>query len=386
MPEERFWRSAFAAAWVFLAASSLCAQPAPEPATGITPKALVTAQRFMVVAAHPLAARAGYDAIRRGVSVFDAAIATELVLNLVEPQSSGIGGGGFLLHYAAREAKLEAYDGRETAPARAKPGRFLGTDGKPLDWPAAVISGKSVGVPGLLRLLELAHRRHGRLRWAALFEPAIKLAQGGFPISPRLSALVAADRFLSQDRNARRYFYLPDGAAKPAGTLLKNPEYAAVLKRVSAGGADAFYRGEIARDIAAAVRSHKRSPGDLAEADLAAYSAKQREPLCGAYRRWKVCGMPPPSSGGFAVLQILEILERFDLRSVKPESVEAVHLFAEAGRLAYADRNLYIADPDFVRAPLAELLESRYLAARAKLIDPKHSMGQARAGNPAGVS
>jgi len=384
MPEGSFWRSAFAAA--FLAASSLCAQPAPEPATGITPKALVTSQRFMVVAAHPLAARAGYDVIRRGGSAVDAAIATELVLNLVEPQSSGIGGGGFLLHYAARDAKLEAYDGRETAPAGAKPWRFLAADGRPLDWAAAVVSGKSVGVPGLLRLFELAHRRHGKLPWAELFEPAIRLAQEGFPISPRLSALIASDRFLSLDDKARRYFYLPDGKAKPAGTLLKNPEFAAVLKRVAAGGADAFYRGEIARDIAAAVRSHRRSAGDLAEADFAAYSAKQREPLCGAYRRWKVCGMPPPSSGGFAVLQILEILERFDLRALKPDSIEAVHLFAEAGRLAYADRNLYVADPDFVRAPLAALLESRYLESRAKLIDPLHSMGRARAGNPAGVS
>src|SRR5438876_1397659 len=322
-------RYAFAAVGVFLAASSLCAQPAPEAATAWTPKPLVSSQRFMVVAAHPLAARAGVDAIRRGGSAVDAAIAVELVLGLVEPQSSGLGGGAFLLHYAARDAKLGAYDGRETAPAAAKPGRFLGADGRPLDWPAAVISGKSVGVPGLLRLLELAHRRHGRLRWAALFEPAIKLAQGGFPISPRLSALVAADRFLPLDANARRYFYLADGKAKPAGTLLKNPEYAAVLERVAAGGADAFHRGEIARDIAAAVRSHKRSPGDLAEADLSAYEPKEREPLCGAYRRWKVCGMPPPSSGGFAVLQILKILERFDLERVKPESVEAVHLFAE---------------------------------------------------------
>src|SRR6266849_6181798 len=385
MPEESFWRSAFAAAWVFLAASNLCAQPAPEPATGWIPKQLVTSQRFMVVAAHPLAARAGVDAIRRGGSAVDAAIAAELVLNLVEPQSSGIGGGGFLLHYAARDAKLEAYDGRETAPAATKPGRFLGADGKPIDWPAAVISGKSVGVPGLLRLLELAHRRHGRLRWAALFEPAMKLAREGFPISPRLHALIAADRFLPLDANARRYFYLPDGKAKPAGTLLANPEFAAVLERVAAGGADAFYRGEIARDIAAAVRSHKRSAGDLAEADFAAYSAIEREPLCGAYRSFRVCGIRPPSSGGFAVLQILKILERFDLQKVKPESVEAVHLFAEAGRLAYADRNLYIADPDFVPAPLAALLDSRYLDSRAKLIDRAHSMGRARAGIPADV-
>src|SRR6266850_1886440 len=366
-------------------ASQLWAQPPPEPATSIAPKPLATSQHFMVVAAHPLAVRAGYDAIRQGGSAVDAAIAVELVLGLVEPQSSGLGGGGFLLHYSARDAKLETYDGRETAPASAKPGRFLGADGRPLDWPDAVVSGKSVGVPGLLRLLELAHRGHGKLPWAKLFEPAIRLAQEGFPISPRLNALVAADRFLQLDANARRYFYLPDGKAKPAGTLLKNPEYAAVLKRVAAGGADAFYRGEIARDIAAAVRSHKRGPGDLVEADFSAYSAIRREPLCGAYRRWKVCGMPPPSSGGFAVLQILEILERFDLSALKAESVGAVHLFAEAGRLAYADRNLYIADPGFVRAPLAELLESRYLASRAKLIDPLHSMGRARAGDPAGV-
>src|SRR5882762_10384954 len=386
MSKEGSWRKAFAVVGVFLAASGPCAQPAPEPATETVPKQLVTARRFMVVAAHPLAAHAGYDAIRRGGTALDAAIATELVLNLVEPQSSGIGGGGFLLHYTARDAKLETYDGRETAPAAAKPDRFLGANGQPLDWPAAVISGKSVGVPGLLRLFELAHRGHGKLPWAKLFEPAIRLAREGFPISPRLNALVAADHFLPLDANARRYFYLADGKAKPAGTLLKNPEYAAVLKRVAAGGADAFYRGEIARDIAAAVRGHKRGPGDLVESDFSAYSAIRREPLCGAYRRWKVCGMPPPSSGGFAVLQLLEILERFDLSALKPDSVGAVHLFSVAGRLAYADRNLYIADPDFVKAPLAELLESRYLASRAKLIDPKHSMGQARAGNPAGVS
>jgi len=375
------------AALLFACVSTwLQAQPAPEPATPIARKQLVTARQFMVVAAHPLAARAGYDAIRRGGNALDAAIAAQLVLNLVEPQSSGIGGGGFLLHYAAREGKLSAYDGRETAPAAAKPDRFLGENRRPLDWPAAVISGKSVGVPGLPRLLELAHRRHGKLAWAELFEPAIGLAENGFPISPRLHALVAADRFLSRDRNARRYFHLPDGTAKPAGTLLKNPEFAAVLKRVAAEGAGAFYRGEIARDVVAAVRSHKAAAGDLSEADLSAYAAKEREPLCGAYRGWKVCGMPPPSSGGFAVLQILKILERFDLRKVEPESVEAVHLFAEAGRLAYADRNLYIADPDFVAAPLAALLDSRYLESRAKLIDRGRSMGRARAGNPTGIA
>jgi gamma-glutamyltranspeptidase/glutathione hydrolase len=346
----------------------------------------VAAKRFMVVAAHPLAARAGVEALGRGGSAVDAAIAAELVLGLVEPQSSGPGGGGFLLHYAAKDGKLQAYDGRETAPAAARPERFLGENGRALDWPSAVISGRSVGVPGLLAMLELAHRGHGKLPWRDLFAPAIRLAERGFPISPRLHALVASDRYLAADENARRYFYLPDGTPKPAGTLLKNPEYAKVLRRVAAEGARAFYRGDVARDIAQAVRGRKRSPGDLAEADFVAYQAKEREPLCGPYRIFKVCGMPPPSSGGFAVLQILAILSHFDLHAVKPDSIQAVHLFAEAGRLAYADRNLYIADPAFVPAPLAALLDPGYLASRAKLIDPKHSMGKARAGDPARVA
>ncbi len=365
---------------------ALRAQPAPEPATAIIATPVVHAQRFMVVAAHPLAARAGYDVIQRGGNAVDAAIATQLVLNLVEPQSAGIGGGGFLLHYDAHKQKLDAYDGRETAPAAAKRDRFLGASGRPLGWADAIVSGKSAGVPGLLRMLELAHRRHGRLPWASLFEPAIRLAEEGFAISPRLHALLAGERFLSRDDNARRYFYQPDGAARPTGAVLKNPQFAAVLKRVAAQGADAFYRGDIARDMVNAVRSDERAAGDLAEADLAAYAAKERVPLCGPYRRWKVCGMPPPSSGGFAVLQILGILEQSDWRTLRPESVEAVHLFAEAGRLAYADRDVWIADPDFVPAPVAALLDRRYLASRAKLIDPKHSMGQARAGTPAGVT
>ncbi|HXZ54387.1 MAG TPA: gamma-glutamyltransferase [Burkholderiales bacterium] len=355
----------------------------PEPATPRGEKRLVTASRFMVVAAHPLAARAGLEVLRRGGSAVDAAIATEMVLNLVEPQSSGIGGGGFLLHFAASDGRLEAYDGRETAPAAAKPGRFLGADGRPLDWAGAVIGGNSAGVPGLLAMLELAHRGHGRLPWKDLFAAAIKLAEDGFPVSPRLHALVSADRWLALDENARRYFYGADGKSKPVGTVLRNPELAAVLRRVAAEGAAAFYRGEIARDIAHAVQSRKRSPGDLAESDLAGYAAKEREALCGRYRRFRVCGVPPPSSGGFAVLQILGILSHFDLRGLKPDSIEAVHLFAEAGRLAYADRNLYIADPAYVAAPLAALLDPRYLDSRANLIDPAHSMGQAKPGDPA---
>jgi len=383
-PVKIFVAVAIAAASLFACAAPQ-AQPAPEPATPIAPKQVVTAKRFMVVAAHRLAARAGYDVLRQGGNAVDAAIAVQLVLNLVEPQSSGIGGGGFLLYYGAHERKLRAYDGRETAPAAARGDRFLDASGRPLDWPDAVVSGKSAGVPGLLRMLELAHRGHGKLPWARLFEPAIRLAEDGFPISLRLHALLAADRYLARDDNARRYFYLQNGTAKPAGAVLKNLEFAAVLRRIAAEGAGAFYRGAIARDIVAAVRGRERAPGDLAETDLAAYAAKEREPLCGAYRRWKICGMPPPSSGGFTVLQILGILERVGPRALRPDSLEAVHLFAEAGRLAYADRNLYIADPDFVAAPLAALLDSRYLASRAKLIDVRRSMGRARAGAPPGV-
>jgi len=340
----------------------------------------------MVVAANPLAAKAGYDVLARGGNALDAAIATELVLNLVEPQSSGIGGGGFLLYYDAKKKRLAAFDGRETAPAAAKPDRFLDAAGRPLSRPDAVISGKSVGVPGLLRMLELAHRDHGKRPWAELFAPAIGLAEGGFPMSPRLHALVERDRFLREDGNARRYFYSPDGSAKPAGVLLKNPEFAAVLKQVAVKGADAFYRGQIARDVAMAVHAYKRSPGDLSEADFASYTAKEREALCAPYRRWKVCGMPPPSSGGVTVLEMLGILERFDLGTLPPDSIAAVHLFAEAGRLAYADRDAYIADPDFVSNPIAGLLDPKYLASRSGLIDPGHSMGHANAGRPAGAA
>jgi gamma-glutamyltranspeptidase / glutathione hydrolase len=380
-------KSACAAALALICAvPALRAQPLAEPATGVTPKHLVTAKRFMVVAAHPLAARAGVDVLRRGGNAVDAAIVTELVLNLVEPQSSGIGGGGFLLYYDAKAGKLSAYDGRETAPAAARPDRFLDASGTPLARADAVVSGKSVGVPGLLRMFELAHRAHGRLAWAELFQPAIALAEQGFPISPRLHALLASDRYLAQDDAARRYFYLPDGTARPEGALLKDPEFAAVLRQVAAKGADAFYGGAIARDIVAAVRTHKRAAGDLAEADLAGYAAKEREALCGPYRVWKICGMPPPSAGGATVIEIFGMLQRFDLRALKPDSVAAVHLFSEAGRLAYADRDRYIADPDFVAQPLAGLLDPKYLAARAALIDPAHSMGQARAGVPAGAS
>ena len=320
----------------------------------------------MVAAAHPLAVDAGYSVLSRGGSALDAAIAVQMVLGLVEPESSGIGGGAFLLYWSEKEKALRSYDGRETAPAAARPDRFLDSEGKPVAFMEAVVGGRSVGVPGVLRMLELAHRRHGKLAWSELFQPAIAAAETGFPLSPRLHAQLEREPFLRADPSARRIFY--EGAkAKPAGALVVNLEYAGTLWHIGTRGADAFYRGGIAKDIVRAVRSHAR-PGDLTEEDLAGYRALEREPLCGPYRQWRVCSMGPPSSGGVAVLQILGLLERTTFARAPPHSAAAVHLFSEAGRLAYADRAKYLGDPDFVSVPTGRLLDSRYLDRRAKLI------------------
>jgi gamma-glutamyltranspeptidase/glutathione hydrolase len=339
---------------------------------------------FMVAAANPHAARAGLEILRAGGSALDAAIAAQLVLNLVEPQSSGIGGGAFILHWNDAQRRITAYDGRETAPSAARPDRFLRPDGTPMTLPEAVGSGRSVGVPGVLRALELAHQQHGRLPWRRLFEPALRLAEEGFAVSPRLHRLIASDPLLRRLPAARAYFYLADGSALPVGHRLKNPELAAVLRRVADEGPDAFYRGDIARDIVAAVAAQPK-PGDLAEQDLAGYRALEREAVCGSYRAYRICGMPPPSSGGIAVLAMLGILERFDMAAVRPASSEAVHLFSEAGRLAYADRDHYVGDPAFVDIPMAGLIDSEYLRERAMLVNPEKSMVRASPGKPAGV-
>ncbi|MBM3517518.1 MAG: gamma-glutamyltransferase [Alphaproteobacteria bacterium] len=338
----------------------------------------------MVVAANPLAAEAGRAILRQGGSAVDAAIATQLVLNLVEPQSSGIGGGGFLLHYAAASGSMTVYDGRETAPAAATPGALLGALGQPRRFSEVVVGGLSVGVPGLLRALELAHRDHGRLPWAALFAPAIALTEKGFPISPRLHALVSEDPVLATIPAARTYFYDSGGRPLAVGTLRRNPELAAVLRQVATAGADAFYRGAVARDIALAVRTANRNPGRLAVADLAGYAALRREPLCRNYRAWRLCGLPPPSSGGVTLFQILALLEPFDLSHLQPGSVAAVHLIAEASRLAFADRARYLADPAFIPVPVAGLLDPGYLAERRRAISLTRSMGPAAAGEPPG--
>ena len=339
----------------------------------------------MVAAANPHAARAGVEILRAGGSALDAAIAAQMVLNLVEPQSSGIGGGAFLLHWNAAEKRVSAYDGRETAPAAARPDRFLRPDGSPMGLGEAIGSGRSVGVPGVLRVLELAHAEHGRLPWRRLFEPALRLAEEGFAVSPRLHRLIASDPLLSRNAAARAYFYLPDGTPLPVGHRLKNPELAAVLRRVAAEGPDAFYRGDLARDMVAAVASQPK-PGDLTEQDLAGYGALSRDPVCGSYRIYRICGMPPPSSGGTTVLAILGILESFNMAKVRPNSSEAVHLFSEAGRLAYADRDHYVGDPEFVQVPAAGLIEPGYLHDRALLVQPGKSMVRASPGKPAGAT
>ena len=348
------FRAVFAAL-LFVAAAS-CAQFGAQE----------TGKHFVVAAAHPLAVDAGYDVLRRGGSALDAAIAVQLVLGLVEPESSGIGGGAFLLYWSEKDKTLRSYDGRETAPAAAKPDRFLGGDDKPVSFVEAVVGGRSVGVPGVLRMLELAHSRHGRLPWRELFSPAIAAAEQGFPLSPRLQAQLAREPFLPKDAEAQSIFYA-DGKAKPVGARIVNPDYASTLRLIAEHGVDAFYKGQIAQDIVRAVRSNAK-PGDLTEQDLAGYRALEREPLCGPYRQWRVCSMAPPSAGGVAVLQILGILERTSFARAPPLSAGAVHLFSEAGRLAYADRARYLGDPAFVSIPTRTLLDPGYMEKRAKLI------------------
>lgn len=373
--------------------------PAPELGSGYrTDLSTRHAERHMAAAANPLAAEAGREMLRQGGSAIDAAIAMQAVLTLVEPQSSGIGGGAFIMLWDGHN--VQAYDGRETAPAGAAERLFLKADGTPMAFTDAQIGGRSVGTPGVLRALEMAHKKSGHLPWAKLFEPAIRLSEQGFAISPRLHSLIAADRFIAQSPDMAAYFLNADGSPKATGTLLKNPALAAVFKRIAKEGPDALYQGSIADEIARKVQGH-RNAGSLSQADLKGYTAKQRAPLCTDYKQWKVCGMPPPSSGGIAVAQILGTLQALETRtprlaiapmtpvkSASPAGLEptpeAVHLLAEAGRLAFADRALYVADADFTPVPVAGLVAPSYLAQRATLIGER-SMGIAKPGQPAGI-
>jgi gamma-glutamyltranspeptidase/glutathione hydrolase len=331
----------------------------PEIDTGRVEKHAVVAQRFMVAAADPQAVEAGLEILRAGGSAADAAIAVQLVLGLTEPQSSGLGGGAFVLYWSEKEKRVRSYDGRETAPAAARHDRFLDRRGNPEELMLAVASGRAVGVPGVPGLLERLHREHGRLPWGRLFEPAIRLAEGGFAKTRRLTRLLEREQLLREDPAARALFY--------SGPRVVNQGYAETLRTLANKGADAFYLGPIAADIVRAVRTHAR-PGDMTLADLASYRVERREAVCGGYRGYRLCGMGPPSSGGIGILQILGLLERTAFAGAKPGSPEAVHLFSEAARLAYADRLRYVADPAFVPQPVAKLLDAKYLDTRAKLI------------------
>ena len=341
------------------------------------------ANSAMISAANPHAARAGQDILSAGGSAIDGAIAAQMVLGLVEPQSSGIGGGGFLLHYNATTGAIESFDGRETAPATATGDLFRRPDGKLMQWPEAARGGLSVGVPGLLRMLELAHRKHGRLPWARLFQPAIQLAEAGFTVSPRMAQSIADNQDLADFPAARAYFFA-GGEPLFAGARLTNPEYATTLRTIAAGGANAFYHGDIAADIAAAVQSAVHNPGAMSVDDIARYEALQRPPVCATYRIYAVCGMGPPSSGGLTTLQILGLIERFDIATTSANSIKALHIITEASRLAFADRALFIADSDFVAVPVEGLLDRGYLAKRSALIHLDKSMGKASAGAPPG--
>jgi len=350
----------------------------------------VTASKHMAASANPLATEAGREILRAGGSAVDAAIAIQMVLTLVEPQSSGIGGGAFLMHWDGRQ--VTAYDGRETAPMAADEKLFLLPDGKAMPFYDAVVGGRAVGTPGAVRMLETVHKQHGKLPWARLFEPAIRLAESGFPISPRLNMQLAADKYLKADPASAAYFYSADGTPKAVGTSMRNPALAATLRAIAANP-NALYAGEVPADIVKAVRGHPNA-GLLAVADFAAYQVKQREPICTDYKQWRVCGFPPPSSGGIAVAQMLGIFAARNIAAVPPMGItsasklepqpDAVHLFSEAGRLAFADRGLYVADGDFVNVNVAGLVDPAYLKQRAQLIGDR-SMGTAKPGVPPGT-
>jgi gamma-glutamyltranspeptidase/glutathione hydrolase len=344
----------------------------------------VNVAKGMVSAADARAAAAGAEMLRAGGTAVDAAIATLLALNVVEPQSSGIGGGGYMV-YSQRGAAPVTYDGRETAPAAATPEWWL-VNGQPMPFSEAQPGGKSVGVPGNLRMLALAHREHGKLPWAKLFEPAIRLARDGFRVTARLhNSLDDNRRTGALSPEARKLFYRADGTVVPVGTVVKNPAFAAFLATVAQRGADSFYVGPNAQAIANAVDTAEHNASKMTTGDISTYEAKPRPPVCGTYRGYRICGMGPSSSGGFTVLAALKLLERFDLSALGPHSPTAWHLVAEAERLAYADRDRYLADSDYVAVPLQALTAPAYLASRSALISPTATIAKVEAGIPAGV-
>jgi gamma-glutamyltranspeptidase / glutathione hydrolase len=352
--------------------------------SGATPTlSAPVAPRGMVSAADPRAAEAGAEMFRRGGTAIDAAIATMLALNVVEPQSSGIGGGGYLV-YSDRGGPPQTYDGRETAPAAAT-GTWFYKDGRPMPWAVARPGGKSVGIPGVLRMLALAHRQHGKLPWAVLFQPAIRLAREGFKVTPRLHNELIRYRAVGALSPQGRALFYPSGEAVAVGTILRDPALADLLDRIARQGPDAFYAGANAQAIAATADTAPLNPSQMTPADIASYEAKPRPPVCGTYRGYRICGMGPSSYGGTTVFAILKQLERFDLSALGPRSPTAWHLIAESERLAYADRDKYLGDSDFVPVPIAGLSDPAYLASRSALISPTSTMANVAAGTPAGA-
>lgn len=352
------------------------AQAAPKPD-----------RQAVIVASHPLASEAGLEMLKRGGSAVDAAIAAQMVMTLAEPQSSGIGGGLFLLHVDGKSGRMENYDGRETAPASVTPNLFIGPDGKTVSFVDAVVGGRSVGVPSVIATLWLAHKEHGKLPWADLFQPAIRLARDGFPVSARLAKVVGMIPSLSLIPETSAYFR-PNGKPLAEGDLLKNPALAETLQLIAEKGPDGFYKGKVAQAIVDAVTKAPRGAVALTLKDLQSFRPTKRASLCGTYRSYRICGMRPPSSGGVASLQILKLLERFDMGALSPKSARAIHLFAEAQRLAFADRAAFLGDPDFVPVPVTGLLDAGYLKKRSRLISETTALAQANVlpGDPRGAS
>lgn len=368
---------------LLLAAHAALSQEArqPEETTSLSARSSVTAQNYMVVAAHPLATKAGKSVLANGGTAIDAAVTVQMILNLVEPQSSGIGGGAFALYWDAVSQSLTSWDGRETAPMAATPDYWLNSGGEPKGWSDAISGGRSVGVPGTLLLLEDMHKEFGRLNWATLLQPAISLAETGFPISPRMAASIAGSQKYGIDRFApmRNYLFDETGSPLKAGRILKNQPFANILRRLAGEGSSPFYHGDIADDIIKTTRTEQNT-GILTNQDFTDYRVIKRQPICTNYRGFDICGMGPPSSGGLTVGQILKLLEPFDI-SGGPNAAN-YHLFAEASKLAFADRNLYMADPEFVDMPTKGLINQAYLKSRSRLINPELASGKAVAGNP----
>ncbi len=359
--------------------------PQPEVGFDREDKKSVIGKKFMVSAANPLAVQAGYDVLKSGGTAADAMIVVQLMLNLAEPQSSGIGGGAFMLYWNAATRTLTTLDGRETAPAAATPARFLDADGQTISFSKAVSGGQSVGVPGVLRLMELAHERFGRKNWASLFDAAINMAENGFKVSPRLAkSIVSAQKnkfFLDAFPASKQYFFDDHGQPIQAGALLKNPAFAETLRMIADQGADAFYTGPIAEDIVKAVNETSILKHNITLEDLRNYQAKIRSAVCMPYRAYEVCGMGPPTSGGLAVGQILGMLSQYDVKSMGLMA-EFAHWYAEVAKLAYADRGVYLADPDFIPVPVKGMLDAAYLRSRAALIDLSTASDKRIAGTP----